>query len=77
MEDKQLRKLNLKKHQIIRDNQNAKEYVLRRLINPIDVEINILIKAKIRALKSELWEREQTVLKNRTKVPKNQTRLEI
>ena len=73
--NRDIQKLILEKHQIIRDNQNAKEYVLRRLIYSLDVEIRKLQSDEIRRLKSFLWEKERECEKHTIKINKNQQRL--
>jgi len=72
-----IKKIILKKHEIIKNNQNVKEYDLRRLTSEYDNIINNYISNEIRRLKSELWEKEQICKQNLIKVKKNQRRLEI
>ena len=74
----------LKKHKIIKDNQNAKQFVLRRLINPIDIEIkkltNELISDKKLVLErneiNDAYNKQKYKKYRRIKVPMEQRRLE-
>ncbi len=72
-----IQKTILRRHEIIRNNQNVKEFALRRLTSECDNIINNYISNEIRRLKSELWEKEREYEINTTKVNKNQRRLEI
>lgn len=70
-------KIRKERHEIIKNNQNAKYFVLRRLTYSLDVIIKKDISSEIRRLKSELWEKERECEINTTNVNKNQRRLQI
>ena len=75
--DKKIKKLIKKRHEIIKNNQNAKHYVLRRLTRNIDSSIKKHILDEIRRLNTVLWERERCDELLFAKVEKGQEILRI
>jgi hypothetical protein len=81
---KELKKLILQKHKIIRNNQNAKEFILRRLLENINKDIKKLQYIEIDRLKlvyerntiNNVYNQQKIKKLRKIKVPLEQRRLQ-